>query len=152
MIAHIDHVNISVQDLARSVHFYSELLGFEKTTEAHLEGEWIETIVGLKGVVADVSYVQPPDGGPRIELIKYHAPAGTATDTNSLPNTRGLRHLAFRVTDMDGIYERLTAADVEFIGPPVIVPPTIVTHDAGHKKLCYFYDPDNVVLELAEYT
>ncbi|MDP7398344.1 MAG: VOC family protein, partial [Lentisphaeria bacterium] len=99
MVAHIDHVNISVQDLARSVHFYSELLGFEKTTDAHLEGDWIETIVGLKGVVADVSYVQPPGGGPRIELIKYHAPPGTAADMNSRPNTRGLRHLAFRVTD-----------------------------------------------------
>ena len=43
MIAHIDHVNISVQDVARSVHFYSELLGFEKTTDAHLEGDWIKS-------------------------------------------------------------------------------------------------------------
>ena len=52
---------------------------------------------------------------------------------------------------MDGIYERQTAADVEFIGPPVILPPSVVTHEAGRKKLCYFYDPDSVVLELAEY-
>ena len=81
MIAHIDQVNISVQDVARSVHFYSELLGFEKTTDAHLEGDWIEAIVGLNGGGADVSYVQPPGGGPRIELIECHAPAGTATDT-----------------------------------------------------------------------
>ena len=74
MIAHIDHVNISVQNVASSVNFYRELLGFEKTTDAHLEGDWIEAIVGLNGGGTDVSYVQPPGGGPPIELIECHAP------------------------------------------------------------------------------
>ena len=27
----------------------------------------------------------------------------------------------------------------------------VVTHDAGHKMLCYFHDPDGILLEITEY-
>ena len=63
----------------------------------------------------------------------------------------GLRHVAFRVRKMDEIHRRLVAAGVEFVGPPVKVPGDVVRHDAGDKRLCYFHDPDGVILELAEY-
>jgi catechol 2,3-dioxygenase-like lactoylglutathione lyase family enzyme len=151
MISVIDHVNIVVTDLERSVAFYTELLGFEVVKRVHMEGDWIEAIVGLKGVLANVVYVRPPGGEPRLELVQYHAPAGSEFADNAIPNTTGLRHLAFNVDDMDAMYERLKADGVTFFGPPVIVPLSVVTHNSGHKKLCYFYDPDGVVLELSEY-
>ena len=47
--------------------------------------------------------------------------------------------------------ESLCEAGVEFIGPPVSVPTTTIQHDSGHKRLCYFHDPDGVLLELAGY-
>ena len=151
MIDAIDHINIVVRDLERSARFYVELLGLEETRRAHLEGAWIEQIVGLKEVQAEVVYVQPRGGGPRIELIHYHAPAGVALPECAQPNTIGLRHVAFRVEKMDEIYRRLLEAGVEFVGPPVKVPGGVVQHDAGDKRLCYFHDPDGVILELAEY-
>ncbi|HKQ32343.1 MAG TPA: VOC family protein, partial [Thermodesulfobacteriota bacterium] len=43
----IDHINIVVSDLEKSVRFYTELLGFIESKRAHLEGDWIESIVGL---------------------------------------------------------------------------------------------------------
>ncbi|MCP4643378.1 MAG: hypothetical protein GY851_23225 [bacterium] len=147
----IDHVNVVVSDLERSVQFYSDLMGFEVTRRAHLKGEWIEAVVGLQGVSADVVYVQPPGRGPRIELIHYIAPAGVAVDETALPNTVGLRHLAFRVPDIDAMSARLKEAGVDLIGAPVAVPSGVVKHDAGRKRLCYFRDPDGVLLELAEY-
>jgi catechol 2,3-dioxygenase-like lactoylglutathione lyase family enzyme len=147
----VDHINIVVSDMARSVHFYTQLLGFEEFRRAHLEGEWIEAIVGLKGVEADVVYVQPPGGGPRIELIRYLAPEGVDLPETALPNTVGLRHIAFRVAGIETLYAQLKEAGVPFIGPPVVVPTNVITHDAGHKVLCYFRDPDGVVLEFAEY-
>lgn len=151
MIEAIDHVNIVVSDLDRSVWFYTEVLGFEPTKHARLEGDWIESIVGLEGVSAEVVYVQPPGGGPRLELIRYHAPDGVALDQTALANTIGLRHLAFRAHGMAAVCDRLRAAGVEFIGPPTQVPSGVVEHDAGRKTLCYFRDPDGVLLELAEY-
>ena len=76
MIKAIDHINIVVSDLESSVKFYTELLGFKEIRRAHLEGAWIESVVGLKGVNADVAYIVAPAGEPRIELLCYNAPQG----------------------------------------------------------------------------
>lgn len=147
----IDHINIVVRDLDRSVRFYTELLDMEITRRAHLEGAWIESVTGLPGVEAEVVYVQPRGGGPRIELIHYHSPAGMELPACSRANTAGLRHVALRVEDIDQTHARLRAAGVAFIGAPASVPGEVVQHDAGQKRLCYFHDPDGVLLELAEY-
>ncbi len=152
MVKYVDHINIVVADLERSVQFYTGLLGLKETRRARLTGAWIDAIVGLEGVEAEVAYVQPQGGGPRIELIQYRAPAGVACPENERPNTRGLRHIAFQIENMDGLYQRLSAAGVPFFGPPVEVPRGVVEHDDGRKSLCYFQDPDGVVLELAAYS
>ena len=98
MIQAIDHLNIVVADMARSLRFYTEVLGFVKTKEAQLAGDWIERIVGLKGVRAHAVFIEAPGGGPRIELLKYEAPEGVTLAENSRANTRGLRHFALRVS------------------------------------------------------
>ena len=152
MIQAIDHINIVVADLDRSVAFYTEVLGLQVTRTAHLEGDWIEAIVGLRGVVADVVYVEPPGGGLRLELLQYLSPTGEAIAINREPNTQGLRHIAFRVADIDAATARLRAAGAPVVADPVAVPSGVVKHDAGHKRLVYFHDPDGVLLELAEYT
>lgn len=151
MIRAIDHINFVVSDLERSVKFYTELLGFKESKRAHLEGDWIESIVGLKGVVADVAFIVAPAGEPRIELLCYKTPKGEALPANSLANTIGIRHLALRVDDIYGMAERLKNAGVGLLSDPVVVPETVVTHDAGHKMLCYFNDPDGVLIEITEY-
>ncbi|MCH7949569.1 MAG: VOC family protein [Candidatus Dadabacteria bacterium] len=151
MIQSIDHINIVVSDLERSVKFYTELLGFKKTNSAHLEGDWIESIVGIKGVVADVAFIVAPAGEPRIELLCYKSPIGDSLPQNSLANTVGLRHIALRVDDIYEMAGRLKNAGVKLLSEPVTVPTTVVTHDAGHKMLCYFHDPDGVLLEITEY-
>ena len=94
---------------------------------------------------------RPPGGGPRLELICYETPSGQDLPANAHANTVGLRHLAFRVDDIQADYERLLAAGVKFIGPPTAVPAAAVTHKAGSKRLCYCHDPDGVLVELAEY-
>jgi catechol 2,3-dioxygenase-like lactoylglutathione lyase family enzyme len=148
----VDHINIVVRDLEQSERFYCELLGFEVFRRARLEGKWIETVVGLSGVCADVAYIQPPGEGPRIELIQYRSPESAWSPECSVANTSGLRHIAFRVKNIDEWYARLTQAGVVFIGPPTAVPKDIIRHYEGNKRLCYFHDPDGVLLELAEYT
>lgn len=151
MIRGIDHINIVVSDLDRSVRFYTEVLGFSETKRAHLKGDWIEAIVGLKDVEAKVAYVVAPAGEPRIELLQYLTPEGKALEANSAPNTPGLRHIALRVSDTPAMVERLKEAGCRIFGEAVKVPGSVVSHDAGEKQLCYFLDPDGVILELAQY-
>lgn len=151
MIRGIDHINIVVTDLARSLQFYCGVLGFTRTKEAHLEGEWIERIVGLRGVKAHAVFIVAPAGEPRIELLCYATPPGTGSAENSRANTIGLRHLAFRVDDMAAMAAKLRAAGVTLFSDPVRVPGGVVQFAAGDKTLVYFLDPDGVLLELAEY-
>jgi catechol 2,3-dioxygenase-like lactoylglutathione lyase family enzyme len=151
MIRAIDHINIVVADLGRSVRFYTDVLGFVKTKEAYLEGDWIDAIVGLRGVRGRVAYVVAPAGEPRIELLCYEAPKGEVAAANSQANTAGLRHIALRVDDVAAMMVRLKTAGVKIFSEPVRVPGGVVKHDAGEKTLVYFLDPDGVILELAEY-
>ena len=151
MISAVDHINLVVSDLERSVRFYTELLGFKEVRRAHLEGKWIESIIGLKGVRANVVYILAPAGEPRLELLCYESPQGESIPANSLANTPGLRHIALQVEDIQKAVKRLKEAGVKIIGETVEVPASVVTHDAGHKTLCYFLDPDGILLELAEY-
>ena len=151
MIKSIDHINIVVSDLDKSVNFYTNLLGFDIIRTAHLEGKWIEKIVGLKDISADVVYIRAPGGEPRIELLCYRHPEGAKIRQNSLSNTIGLRHIAFQVNNIKDLAEKLDAAGVQLFSEPVIVPKGVIKHDAGQKTLLYFCDPDGVILELAEY-
>jgi glyoxylase I family protein len=151
MIRAIDHINIVVADLDRSVRFYTDVLGFKKTNEATLEGEWIDRIVGLRGVKGRVVYVVAPAGEPRLELLCYDAPKGSTADFNSHSNTVGLRHIALRVDDIHATVARLRGAGAKVFSEPVRVPAGVVRHSAGEKTLVYFLDPDGVILELAEY-
>ena len=151
MIRAIDHINIVVGDLERSVKFFTEVLGFAKTKEAYLEGGWIDKIVGLRGVKGRVAYVVAPAGEPRIELLCYVAPKGETVSVNSRANTLGLRHIALRVDDLPAMIVRLRAAGVELFSEPVRVPVGVVQHEEGEKTLAYFLDPDGVILELTQY-
>ena len=150
-VSAVDHINIVVEDLARQVRFYTETLGLRETKRAHLEGEWIEKIVGLKGVSANVVYVEAEEGTPRIELLQYLSPAGVPLTGCRIPNTPGLRHIAFRVSNIEEMSKEIREAGGELFGPPVVVPDTTIQHEAGQKVLCYFLDPEGVLLELAEY-
>jgi len=145
----VNHVNIVVRDMERSLAFYVGLLGMRETFEVELNGERIDRVAGLSGVSARCVFVQPSGGGARFELLQYRTPPGVALPEDSLANTTGLRHVAFEVDDLDGLYERLVAAGVPFLSPPVTVPFTVVGNI--RKRLCYCQDPDGVIVEIADY-
>jgi catechol 2,3-dioxygenase-like lactoylglutathione lyase family enzyme len=151
MIEGIDHVNLVVRDLNAMIAFYRDVLGFLVTKEATISGDWIAEVVGLKDVLADVVYLHPSQG-PRVELIHYRQPEGFRPDGLSLANTFGLRHIAFRVTDVDRVVDRLRLVGVRTHSPVATVPQTQVTYAGGaSKKLVYFQDPEGNLLELCEY-
>lgn len=150
MISAIDHINIVVSDLERSVKFYTEVLGFEKINRVHLEGDWIDSIVGLKGVVADLVIIAAPEGEPKIELFYFKSPIGESIPSNSLANTIGLRHFALRVDDIQASYKKLKDAGVKILSEPATVPQNVAPQSNVRKTMYYFQDPDGVLIEIAE--
>ena len=151
VIRGFDHITIVVSDLERSVTFYAGLLGFRETGRAHLEGKWIDAILRMEGVEAEVVYLVPPDKEPRLELLCFRSPKGEPIPQNALPNAIGLRHVAFQVDDMASLVRRLKEAHVPLLSDPVALPGDVESGASKQKTLCYFFDPDGVLLEAAQY-
>lgn len=151
MIESIDHVNIVVRDLLRMTAFYRDVLGFRVTKQVSISGDWIDETVGLTGVLGDVVYLDLPSG-PRIELIDYREPKGVGGSDDNRPNLVGFRHIAFRVSEIDALADKLARAGVEFQSEVKSVPVSQVTYSGGvRKRLVYFRDPEGNILELCEY-
>jgi catechol 2,3-dioxygenase-like lactoylglutathione lyase family enzyme len=151
MISAIDHVNLVVSEMPRMLAFYRDVIGFTVTKQVTISGDWIGKTVGLTNVSAEVVYLDLPSG-PRIELLRYLSPDAIRVRGVEKPNAIGLRHMAFKVDDVDAMVAKLRAASVEFFSGVQTVPDSQVTYAGGvRKRLVYFRDPEGNILELCEY-
>jgi catechol 2,3-dioxygenase-like lactoylglutathione lyase family enzyme len=140
-IKRMDHVGIVVDDLAAATEFFVEL-GLERQGEAAVEGDWVDRVVGLDGIRAEIAMLQTPDGHGRVELSKFHAPSGPGGAGSAPANTPGLRHLAFEVDDLDGALAGLQVRGAELVGE--------VERYKDIYRLCYVRGPEGIIVELAE--
>ena len=142
MINGIHHTAISTPDLERALGFYRDLLGLEVI----LEGGWpvgseaADAITGLRDSSAKLAMVKA--GNAIIELFEYETPEPAKGDPDRPVCDHGLTHICLDVTDLDGEYERLTAAGMRFHCPPQALGSSI--------KTTYGRDPDGNVIELQE--
>src|SRR4051794_32573102 len=114
-IERMDHVGIVVDDLAAATEFFLEL-GLEPQGEWTVGGDWVDRVVGLEGVRAELAMMETPDGHGRVELVKFHAPSGPPGDTHAPANAPGIRHLTFAVDDLDTAIAGLRARGAELVG------------------------------------
>lgn len=112
MSAAIEYVEIAVSDLRRSVGWYEEMLGVR---------------------------TQPDEGTIRlVDAVRDARPSEWIGDDLQ----RGVRHMAFKVADVDAHAERLRRAGVEF---------TVAPMDAtGGVRITFFFDPDRNLVELVQ--
>ena len=68
-IQRMDHVGVVVDDLAAATAFFVEL-GLELQGEASVGGDWVDRVVGLEGVRAEIAMLETPDGHGRVELAE----------------------------------------------------------------------------------
>ena len=152
MLEAIDHVCLVVSDLDRMADFYTRMLDMKVTKRVTISGPWIDRTVGLEDVAADVIYLDPPTG-PRVELIRYQKPVAPRPPGLGDSNLPGLRHLAFRVREIEGLVTRLKADGIEFFSDVQRVPVEQVSYGQNvQKRLVYFHDPEGNLLEFCEYT
>src|SRR4026209_318204 len=103
----MDNVLIVVDDLEAAKAFFAEL-GMELEGEAPVEGRWVDRVVGLDDVRADIAMVRIPDGHGRLELTRFHTPAAVgAAPKNAPANTLGIRRIMFAVDDIEDVLARL---------------------------------------------
>ena len=137
----IRHTGIVVSDVEKSIDFYTNLLGFEIKKDMMESGDYIDNFSALKD--ARVRTVKMTlDNQDMVELLWYES--HPEKPDMERPITRiGCSHIAMTVEDLDGTYERLVSAGVEFNSPPQLSPD-------GFAKVTFCKDPDGSLIELVE--
>lgn len=104
--------SVLVDDQAKALAFYTDVLGFEKKTDVPLgEYRWL-TVVSPEAPDG-VELVLEPDEHPAAKQFK----AALAAD--------GIPFTSFTVDDVEREYERLLAAGVRFTQPPTPMGPVV---------------------------
>jgi catechol 2,3-dioxygenase-like lactoylglutathione lyase family enzyme len=137
----MDHVGVVVEDLAAAIAFFVEL-GLELEGEAAVEGEWVDQLVGLDGVRADLAFVRTPDGHGRVELSTFHTPLATGSAPWEPVNTPGIPRLTFAVDAVDDLLDRLRPHGAELVGE--------VAQYEDIYRYCYVRGPAGVIIGLVE--
>jgi catechol 2,3-dioxygenase-like lactoylglutathione lyase family enzyme len=125
----MDHVGVVVEDLAAAIAFFVEL-GLELEGETTVEGEWVDQLVGLDGVRADV------------ELSTFHSPVATGIAPRAPMNTPGIPRLTFVVDAVDDVLDRLRPHGAELVGE-------VAQHEDIYRY-CYVRGPAGVIIGLVE--
>jgi hypothetical protein len=63
-IQRMDHVGIVFDDIVAATEFFVEL-GLKQEGEGQVEGGWVDRVVGLEGVRAELAMMETPDGHGR---------------------------------------------------------------------------------------
>lgn len=125
MFDKVHHIAIIGKDYEKSKHFYVDLLGFRIIRESKRENK--------NDYKIDLS-----SGDIELELfIKPNSP-----DRISYPEALGLRHLAFKVDDVEETVKSLNLKGIET--------EPIRLDEFTNKKMTFFSDPDGLPLEIHE--
>lgn len=140
LVIGLDHVGISVRDLARSVEFYGRMFDLTPEITFVASGEAMERGVGIAGADASIAVLHL--GNSRVELLEYRQPRGREFEGRN--NDVGSPHIAIEVADIDRAYHELLARGAVFNSPPSMI------EDGPLRGCwwCYFPDPDGVSLEI----
>ncbi len=118
---------MSLHDLAYTILYIDDV---ERATQFYRD------VVGLQIAFSAPGWVQFNTTGAALVL---HPRLPAQTDA---PRDGQTTHLAFRVDDLDGEYQRLTAQQVQFVAPPA---------SADFGKHATFLDPDGNAIDLLEW-
>lgn len=143
MIIGYRHTGLVVRDIEKSLAFYQDILGFPLWKRTVEKGRYIESVVGISGVVLEWAKLKIP-GDTLLELIQYH----THPDNHDIPkiqpsNKIGCSHMAFTVRDIESLYQTLTKRGFHCNSEPQTSPDGLV-------KVLYCHDPDGIIIEMVE--
>jgi catechol 2,3-dioxygenase-like lactoylglutathione lyase family enzyme len=140
-IRRFDHVGITVADLGAVTAFFVGL-GLEVEGTTFVEGEFLDTVIGIPGSRTEIVMLRPPDGGTRLELSSFVRPDHRPGSPAAMANELGLRNVAFEVDDLPATVERLAADGYGLVGG-------IGEYEATWR-MAYVRGPEGIIVSLAE--
>jgi len=140
-IRRFDHVGITVRDLETVTDFFVGL-GFEIEGRTVLEGEFLDTVVGIPHCRTEVVVLRPPGGGTGLELSRFLRPDHAPGSPDPMPTEPGLRNVTFEVDGLEAILDRLAADGYRLVGG--------VGQYEGAWRMASVRGPEGFIVNLAE--
>ena len=140
MIKSLDHFSFTVDNLDKSIKFYTEVFGLKFTNRMRQRGQFIQNITGVAGAEIDIAYLEAP--GFKLALVEYTKSKGMKIDTT--PSNTGSAHVCFNIENFDEFVEKLKSNGVIFAGAVSEIP----EGPNKGKKAVYTKDLDGNIIEL----
>jgi catechol 2,3-dioxygenase-like lactoylglutathione lyase family enzyme len=140
-IRRFDHVGITVADLDAVTEFFVAL-GLEVEGRTFLEGEFLDTVIGMPGSRTEMLMLRSPDGGTRVELSSFVRPRAVAGSPAAMANELGLRSVAFEVDDLDAAVDQASSAGYGLVGG--------IGEYEGAWRMAYVRGPEGILVAFAE--
>jgi catechol 2,3-dioxygenase-like lactoylglutathione lyase family enzyme len=140
-IRRFDHVGITVADLDTVTAFFVGL-GLEVEGRMFMEGEFVDTVIGIPGSRSHIVSLRPPGGGSGVELSSFVSPAHEPGSPNAMANELGLRNVSFEVDDLQATVDRLAAEGYGLVGG--------IGSYENIWRMAYVRGPEGIIVSLAE--
>ncbi|MCB5290596.1 VOC family protein [Arthrobacter sp. SO3] len=140
-IRRFDHVGITVADLNAVMAFFVGL-GLEVEGRTFVEGEFLDTVIGIPDSRTEIIMLRPPDGGTRLELSSFARPAHRPGSPAAMANELGLRNVAFEVDDLQATVDQLAAAGFGLVGG--------IGQYEHVWSMAYVRGPEGIIVSLAQ--
>jgi catechol 2,3-dioxygenase-like lactoylglutathione lyase family enzyme len=141
----VETVGYTVEDMGRTVDFFTKVLQFKKVSEEEVYGEAYEKLTGVFG--GRMKIVRMQLGDEFVEFTDYLTSGGKPIPVDAKSNDLFFQHIAIVVSDMDKAFAHLKKYNVEYVSTaPQTIPAT--NKPAAGVKAFYFHDPDGHTLEL----
>jgi catechol 2,3-dioxygenase-like lactoylglutathione lyase family enzyme len=141
-IRRFDHVGITVADLDTVQDFFVGL-GLEVAgSRMFVEGEFLDTVIGIPDSGTEIVMLRAPDGGTTLELSSFVRPDHQPGSPDAMANELGLRNVAFEVDDLRAAVDQLAADGYGLVGE--------IGQYENFWLMAYVRGPEGIIVSLAQ--
>jgi catechol 2,3-dioxygenase-like lactoylglutathione lyase family enzyme len=140
-VRRFDHVGITVADLEAATAFFVGL-GLQVEGRMFMEGEFVDTVIGIPDSRSQIVMLRPPEGGTGLELSSFLRPEHQPGSPAAMSTELGLRNVAFEVEDLQATVDRLAADGYGLVGG--------IGQYEHLWRMAYVRGPEGIIVALAE--
>ena len=140
-IRRFDHVGITVADLDTVAAFFVGL-GFRVEGRMFMEGEFVDTVIGIQNSRSEILTLVPPGGGTNLELSSFVSPDHEPGSPAAMSTELGLRNISFEVDDLQAIVDELAADGYGLVGG--------IGQYEHIWRMAYVRGPEGIIVALAQ--
>lgn len=136
-----DHIGITVADLDTATAFFVGL-GLTVEGRTFVEGEFIDTVIGVPGSRTAIVMLRLPEGGTGLELSSFVRPDPLPGSPAAPAYELGLRSIMFEVPDLQAAIDSAAAGGYGLVGG--------IGEHQGAWRMAYVRGPEGIIVALGE--